>query len=130
MLCEYKVLDSKRHGTSGLSIRLSKHGITKNRVPRRTTSIAELVMKPPSSKKPKLSPEESMVHWIADTLLRFVSVEHPSFHQVIEAHGGTPSIRCDDTVKNHVIKKADSSYTNLRTEPELNCFIIALTWDG
>jgi hypothetical protein len=111
-----------------LSLHLSKHRIGKNRVPQHTnTSVAELLMKPLLSKKPKLLLEESIVHWIADTLLPFVSVEHPSFYQVIEAHGGTPSIRCGDTVKNYVMKKADESYTNLQTELELNCSTIALT---
>jgi hypothetical protein len=59
--CGFNVLDSRRHRTSGLAVHLKKHGITKNQGPRCTTSIAELVIKPPLSKKPKLSPEESIV---------------------------------------------------------------------
>jgi hypothetical protein len=59
----------------------------------------------------------------------FVSIKHPSFHQVIKAYSGTPSIRCGDTVKNYVMKQADSSYKDLRAKFEANCSTISLTWD-
>ena len=123
------MLDSNRHGTSGLSSHLAKHGINKHSTPP-TTSIADLLMRAPASKKRKLSPEQSLVNWVADTFVPFVSIEHPSFRQVIEAHGGTPSIRCADTVKNYVMKQADSSYKDLQAELEANCSTISLTWDG
>jgi hypothetical protein len=127
--CSFKVLDSNRHGTSGLISHLAKHGINKHStLP--TTSIADLLMRAPVSKRQKLSPEQSLVNWVADTFVPFVSIEHPSFHQVIEAHSGTPSVRCGDTVKNHIMKQADSSYKDLRAELEANCSTISLTWDG
>ena len=87
-------------------------------------------MRAPASKKRKLSPEQSLVNWVADTFVPFVSIEHPSFHQVIKAHSGTPSVRCGDTVKNHVMKQAEASYNDLRAELEANCSTISLTWDG
>lgn len=80
--CSFIVLDSNRHGTSGLSSHLARHGITKhhNTLTTLTTSIANLLMKAPASKKRKLSPEQSLVNWVADTFVPFVSVEHLSFH--------------------------------------------------
>ena len=86
-------------------------------------------MKAPASKKRKLLLEQLLVNWVADTFVPFVSVEHLSFHQVIEAHGGTPSIRCSDTVKNHTMKQANESYLDLQAELESNCSTISLTWD-
>jgi hypothetical protein len=127
--CSFKVLDSNRHSTSGLSSHLAKHGINKHSTPP-TTSIADLLMRALASKKQKLSLEQSLVNWVANTFVPFVSIKHPSFHQVIEAYSGTPSIRCGDTVKNYVMKQADSSYKDLRAELKANCSTISLTWDG
>ena len=60
--CSWFVLDSKRHGTSNLITHLSKHGITKNRVPKHTTSIADLLTKSTVTQKPSISPEQSIVN--------------------------------------------------------------------
>jgi hypothetical protein len=82
---------------------------------------------PQPAKRRKLSPEEAIVHWIADTLLSFVSVEHQPFHQVIDAHSGTPSIQCGNTIRSHVMKKADNAYATPRAEIESSCSTIFLT---
>jgi hypothetical protein len=67
------------------------------------------------------------VDWVVDTLVPFNSIKHLSFHRMIEAHSGTVSIRCANTVKNHVVKEANTSLTNLRAELEANCLTISLT---
>ena len=59
--CSFKSLNSKRHGTSSLITHLAKHDITKAHGPR-TTSIANLIIRPPAPRKPKLSPEQSIVN--------------------------------------------------------------------
>lgn len=66
--------ESKQNSTSNLALHLAKHDITKN-------STLAVVGESESSNasKPKVSPKQSIINWVVNTLSPFAVVEHLDF---------------------------------------------------
>jgi hypothetical protein len=96
-----------------LAVHLSKHDITQHSTPNSISTIVD------TTSKPKISPEQSVINWVVNSLALFDAVEHPNFQVMFKAHGCKCAILC-----------ADTSLEALKAELELNCSTISLSFDG
>jgi hypothetical protein len=92
--CSYVQLDSKRNGTSNFIKHLSvNHRICKVSASVSGLSVVDLLRNVSLNISiSSVSPRQSVIDWVVDCFLSFSSIEHKSFHRMIEAYSNKYAI--------------------------------------